>query len=244
LNYKTPRDIQGHNAFRSLALDLGEVGALYLLHKLFVELAYQSGIHGKVGLFDRGELPVFIESISPLKLDHNAAIVSLLKAKILVPEGDNWFCSIFAECNPELDVDYIHPANTAKLQFNRRKQAIEKQSAKLVERLPPEAWLAQDGSRVLPLEMNRALNFIKTLDNICAFPERRPEEFEIGLIHDACRLAGQYDPKHLDVILRRIYLKRKSAAVPKHPQGILRNFHHLVLTLFPDQGYVKWDKIS
>ena len=244
MNYKTPRDIEGYNAFRCLAKDLGEVAALYLLHKLFIELAYQAGIHGKAGLFIRGELPVFNDSLSKAALDPNAAVIALLKAKILVPESDNWFCPIFADHNPELDVDYIHPGQTAKLQFNRRKAAMEKDTPKLVQSLPPESWLKGDGSRVLPLEMNRALNLLKTLDNICGFPERRAEDFEVGFIHDACRLIGEYDSQHLDVMLRRIFLKRKSPAVPKHPQGILRNWHPLVLTLFPDDGYVKWDKLA
>ena len=245
MTYKTPRDIEGLNAFRSLAKDLGEIAAHYLLHKLFIELAYQTGLHGKSGLFNRGELPVFADALSGAMFDPNTAVVSLLKAGLLVPEGgDNWFCPIFAEHNPELDLSYISPGNTAKLQFNRRREALEKTTPKLIALLPPEAWLKANGSRVLPQEMNRALNLIKTLDNICGFPERRPEDFEIGFIHDACRLVGEFDIQHLDVILRRVFLKRKSPAVPKHPQGILRNWHHLILSLFPDEGYVKWDKLE
>lgn len=244
MTLRLPNDIESYNQYRRFVRLIGdEVKAGYVVLRLWAELGFQSRNHGKSGLFERSETEVFLWS---LKLEHpEDAFELLIRSKLLLPNSDGWICPIFAESNPECDRDYIAPGimTGIKAAYGRRRDAIERRSPGIAQQLEPMAWQEEDGSLVTPEEMNRRVVLIKMLDSIVEGFERKPKDFEVGLVHAAGRACKGYAPHKLDLILRRIHLMvRRTPTLPRKTADVLREWDEVVAMVAPEEGFINWTR--
>lgn len=241
---RLPNDIESYNQYRRFVRLIGdEAKAGYVVLRLWAELGFQSRNHGKSGLFERSETEVFLWS---LKIENAAeAFELLIKSKLLLPNSDGWLCPIFTENNPECDRDYIAPGimTGIRVTYWRRRDGIERRSPGIAQQLEPMAWHTEDGSLVTPEEMNRRIVLIKMLDSIVEGFERKPKDFDVGLVHAAGRVCQGYAAHKLDLILRRIHLMvRRTPTMPRKTADVLRQWDDVVAMVAPEEGFINWGR--
>ncbi len=235
-----PRDYRATNQFFHLKRAVGEANAIIIVDSLWVQLGYQLEIHGISGFFQASDMAAFMEN-TPVQCPN--IMERLVESGWLSRRGENYECPLFFYYNPELDKDYIPKFASARyIQFSRNEPVIRRESNTLVAELPQELWEGFDRTRILPAEMNEAIVLIKTVDGILSLGKRQLKEYTLPLIHAALRVVQVYGGSKLKVIMRRLFVRRSDQGLPRNTTQLLDKFDDMVVSIMPDEGYVKWAK--
>ena len=237
-----PRDLELSFPFRLLAARRGADAARLLLWRLWFDLAHQSAWHGRSGVFQAGEMPLFLAAV---KGDGDPATVlsDLVETGWLRPALENYYCPIFADANPQLEAHTIPESEKWLSRWEKLEEELKSAMPKLLADLPTPAWYWPDQSLIPESVMKRALVILHSLDVILYRKARPVADLGVGVIHAACALASREDPRKLSLLLRRLMAMHRPSLNPLLPhttEETLERFGDVVFIATPDEGLRVW----
>ncbi len=258
-----PADISLSFQYRDLVAAVGELRAAFLFHRLWSDLAFQSRVHGKAGVYAERHLPYFLSTLLPAG-DPDASFQALLDSRLLILKDGDAHCPIFADFNLHLDCDWIPPTAAWRYEWNAMVNMLAEDAGRATHRIPKLARFLPDGGQASDEELRRALWWINTLDRILMTDTGRTkgwsgrgkgvridnirdvQEIPIPTFHRAVEIVRQHSDAALSVILRRflsLSRPRLNPMLPPTTEEALERFDsHLLPLLTPDEGFEAWIK--
>jgi hypothetical protein len=206
---KMPLDLTQIPPFRELKTLLGSAGTA---HSLWWELWRELGYHAQEG-FAIGRLSAeavvgFKGALAEQGLEAEPAFEALIKTKVLVLEGEDFFCPRFANLNADMRAAKRESLGGIMKRFhgNQRKAAsrIVQQTLSISE----DKFKDADGNPLSSEETKRVTMLIIGCDNALFKPERPSPGFTEGLIQDAVMVARKMTDDEVNYILLDIARKR------------------------------------
>lgn len=239
---KRPRDFACLNQFVRLRKVLGDSSAVIVVDGLWTQLGYQLEIHGASGFFEFKDAELFLRSL-PIPQDQKPVVMSaLLESGFLRVQGHDFDCPLFLYYNPELDKNYIPDANKWYI-YDRARNQMEEDKSATVTKLPKDCWFVEE-TRVMPGDMNRIVMLVKTVDGILKLGRRAPEEYDTPLIHAALRVIQSHTDARLDIILKRLWIKRSTNGIPRNTVAVLNQFEDVLVAIMPNDGFLNWARLQ
>lgn len=218
-----------------------EAVAAFLFQRLFVVLGYLARSTNKPGRLNAAGAGQLRESVDALFGDDVDVLQLLVTAGLLVLEGTEWYCPLFARLNEHLAGDY-RPVHQRGNDGRQVTIAIQHATAALpfqLKMLIPENCqrVAPDGTRTPfdPQELDRVVMLISSLDKVFKFARHRTQ-FTESLLNDAakaCALFGYTSklvPESLRSFIGWLIGHRDHPRVPGTTDQLLQDFE-LILAL-------------
>ena len=212
-----------------------EVHAGFLLLRLFVVLGYLARSTNKPGRLTAAGAFQLRESLEPLYGDNCDPVKLLADAQLLVPDGSEWHCPLFARLNEHLAGDY-RPKHIKGNDMRQVSIAIREAATAAphqAQLLIPEACVKvlADGQQA-PFdtqELDRLMIVIGAIDKQFKFTRMRTM-FTSPLLNAAaaaaakCGYTAQVVPEEFRQFLGWLYTHKTSPRVPQTTEQVLADF--------------------
>lgn len=219
---------------------LADVVSVYIVAKLFVDLAYQAQINNRPGylqvasakLFVSGlehptvQLPVMELLVESGWLTFQVEPTSFMTKELQITE---YFCERFARLNGHLAGNFKskEAKGAAQSEVARSQRRIAQEALQQGMLLPSEIYRRRDGKPIEGSDIQRVLVLIKTLDNMLKVSGRRTGQFTEGLIADAAAAIDAKTTEELREFYGWLILHRDNAMVPKTTEQVLAKFEEI-----------------
>jgi hypothetical protein len=216
---------------------LRHVLAHYLYARLWVDLALEARATDRVGFLSEAGARLYVERIAEelRGVDADAAGVDwlelLVRATVLERVDGGYECPAFnlGEMNAQCAGSYLKREQKAANHsaFNRGKHQREHESQWLAMTLG--TYHAHDGKVLTPDQVARAVNVVKSFDNVLRLPPRgmTGNHWPPGLVADAAEVDQKYG-ELLDKVYHYLLDNRNSPQVPKTTEQCLAMFGGLL----------------
>lgn len=240
---RLPLDFERTHEFRLLVNELKtrangsgtektfEASAVYIYLRLFVELAFLARTTNRPGYLTKSGKLLFESSLEPM-FGADASPAEILKAAMIleVPQAgdeEDLYCPVFAQFNEHTAGNYTSKevrGNRAS-QYERQKNRTAHEALQQALTLSPEIFRKREGGVMTEVEIQRAMVFIKTLDNALG-NQRSTKQYSESLVADAFTVSSKY-AREADV-LKKMFMwimnNRTNPALPKTTEQILSQF--------------------
>lgn len=239
-----PADIELSFPFRVLEEKLGKPLAAYLFLRLWADLAFQTRVHGKAGIYETKWQHHFQKTLEGSGIA-NATDVLKESGVLRVMDNGDWYCSLFCTYNAHLDRSYIPPTFKYMKDWQVFMDELSKkdEARKLSAKIPALAWYLPNGDVIPESTMNRALVLIHMTDIILHQEQRDYGELDIGVIHAAVSVVSKHSEAVIGVVMRRFLAISRPRLHPLFPpttEEALARFDDLIVLASPDEGYEAW----
>lgn len=220
-----PKDFERWPEFIEVVNSAGASAAAYLLLRLWVELGYEVETTSRVGFLRSVSEERFRRSVHEVEraLEHLRPLME--------PESGGWMVPRFARHHEHLDPSHVpmHMRGAAVSKWARGNVKADQQITQQSLLIPPEIWKKPDGSQMNHEEIRRVMVLISALDRALGRPERPATSngFTEGLVLDAWRVMQTYLPDQVDLLCRRLILKRGNPVIPNTTEQVLPRFRNL-----------------
>jgi len=208
-----------------------EVHAGFLLLRLFVVLGYLARSTNKPGRLTAAGAFQLRESLEPLYGDNCDPVKLLADAQLLVSDGNEWHCPLFAKLNEHLAGDY-RPKHIKGNDMRQVGIAIREAATAAphqAQLLIPEACVKPDGKAFEPQELDRLMIIIGAIDRQFKFTRLRTM-FTSPLLNAAaaaavkCGYTAQVVPEEFRQFLGWLQTHKTSPRVPPTTEQVLADF--------------------
>jgi hypothetical protein len=237
-----PAEIELTFPYRELEAKCGRAPAAFVIQRLWCDLAFQTQLHGKAGVYSAGHIPRFCNTMTGIGVPDAAAALRE-SGFVIVRENGDWFCEMFYHWNGHLDMSYIPPTvewmNSWVLYV---KDCEENALAFQKEWITQPAWYLPSGDVIPDSMMNRVTVLIHLLDRILR-RNKREEPLDPVTVQAAYHVVKNNSPAALSVVLRRFMAVSRPRLNPLYPattEEALRDFDDLRILISPDEGYDAW----
>ena len=231
---------KGTVAVATLA-DKGVEGmAVFIVMRLFVELAYAAQSTNRPGLLTSRAERLLAESLEPLFGDDCQVAAMLKECGLVSPDG---VCEVFARSNEHLAGNFkskeLRGAVASALV--RGRPALEREADRQVFMLVAKSYLVPDENyKVAPggvaklrelaeNELRACMRLIKTLDNCLRINGRKTGECTEGLIADAWQAERTHTAEQLREFYIWLTMNRDHPGVPERTEQVLARFDDLLV---------------
>jgi hypothetical protein len=212
---RLPLDLTQISPFREIKNGLlGDVGEA---HTLWWELWRELGYHAQEGVA-LGRLPGenvagFKASLIEQGLDGDAGFDLLLKARVLVADGDDFTCPRFALLNSDFRLAKRESVGAYIKNFNGRQKKMEDSLLRQATLISESKFVDEADCPLDPDMTRKVTRLIISCDNALFKPERPSVGFTEGLIQDALRVAKKLTDDEINSVLYAVAYKRTHPAL-------------------------------
>jgi len=237
-----PADIELSFAYRRLSNLLGQSNAAFVFNRLWLDLAFQTRVHGKAGLYQKAYLHHFSKSTA---LAGDAIAAAIDSGLVVQNNNGDLFCPIFFEYNAHLDMSYIPPTARWLSHWEKWEAGLAESLKGAAKKVPQAFWYLPGGEVITESCMNRALVLIHALDFILHRKPRSPKELDMGTVQGACAIVTKHSDVKISVFLKRFMSLSRPRLNPLYPattEDALLKFEDLLVLTSPDEGFEAWIK--
>ena len=208
-----------------------QASAIFLFFRLFIVLGYLARSTNKPGRLTSAGAFQLRESLEPLYGENCDPVKILTDCQLLIADGAEWHCPLFAQLNEHLAGDY-RPKHVKGNDMRQVSIAIKEAATAAphqAQLLIPEACLKPDGTKFEPQELDRLMIVIGAIDKQFKFARLRTA-FTSSLLNNAaaaaekCGYRSQLVPEEFRQFLGWLHTHKTSPRVPQTTEQVLGDF--------------------